>query len=73
MSVVVNSDEPIDAALRRLHREVLRENIIEVLKERTTYRTDSQRLAAIRKEYAKRKRKRRQSIRRRSLKGTPRR
>jgi ribosomal protein S21 len=73
MSVVVNADEPIDAALRRLHREVLRENIMDTLKERTMYRTDSQRLASVKKEFAKRKRKRRQALRRRASKGTPRR
>lgn len=73
MSVVVNSDEPIDAALRRLHREVLRENIIDTLKKRSLFRTDSQKKASIRKEFAKRKRRRRQAVRRQALKGTPRR
>lgn len=73
MSVVVNTDEPIDAALRRLHREVLRENIIDTLKKRSLYRTESQKRAAMRKEYAKRKRRRRQAVRKQALKGTPRR
>jgi hypothetical protein len=46
---------------------------MDTLKERTMYRTDSQRLASVKKEFAKRKRKRRQALRRRASKGTPRR
>lgn len=73
MSVVVHPDEPIDSALRRLHREVLREDIIEILKEKKIYRKQSQKDAASRREMRKRKRKRRKFIRRMKNKGVARR
>ena len=35
MSVIVHSNENIDSALKRLHREVLREKILESYKNKT--------------------------------------
>ncbi len=64
MSVIVHSNENIDSALKRLHREVLREKILE------TYRTKAFRVRkadleiAKRKEWAKMKRRRRSAARR---------
>lgn len=64
MAVIVHSNENIDSALRRLHREVLREKILE------TYRTKAFRVkdavldAEKRRAYAKTKRRRRSASRR---------
>jgi len=64
MSVIVRSNENIDSALKRLHREVLREKILETYRAKQ-YRTkkadeDIQK----RREWAKMKRRRRAAARR---------
>lgn len=64
MAVIVHSNENIDSALRRLHREVLREQILETYRGKQ-YRTkkadeDIQK----RREWAKMKRRRRTAARR---------
>ncbi len=64
MSVIVHSNENVDSALKRLHREVLREKILE------TYRSKQYRVKKSlldiqkRKEWAKMKRRRRSAARR---------
>jgi len=64
MSVIVHSSENIDSALKRLHREVLREKILE------TYRAKAFRIIPgtlkieKRREWAKMKRRRRAAARR---------
>jgi ribosomal protein S21 len=64
MSVIVHSNENIDSALKRLHREVLREKILE------TYRSKQYRVKEAdldiqkRREWAKMKRRRRTAARR---------
>lgn len=64
MSVIVHSNENIDSALKRLHREVLREKILE------TYRNKQYRIKKSdleiqkRREWAKMKRRRRAAARR---------
>ena len=64
MSVIVHSNENIDSALKRLHREVLREKILE------TYRSKQYRVKKAdleiqkRREWAKMKRRRRSAARR---------
>lgn len=64
MSVIVHSNENIDSALKRLHREVLREKILETYKNKV-YRINKADLKiAKRKEWAKMKRRRRAAARR---------
>lgn len=64
MAVIVHANENIDSALRRLHREVLREKILE------TYRAKAFRIkpsvldSEKRRAYAKTKRRRRSASRR---------
>jgi len=64
MAVIVHSNENIDSALKRLHREVLREKILE------TYRAKQYRVKKAdleiekRREWAKMKRRRRAAARR---------
>ena len=64
MSVIVHSNENIDSALKRLHREVLREKILETYREKAYRVKDSLRDIAKRKEWAKMKRRRRTAARR---------
>ncbi len=64
MSVIVHSNENIDSALKRLHREVLREKILETYREKAYRVKDSLRDIAKRKEWAKMKRRRRAAARR---------
>lgn len=64
MSVIVHKDEPIDQALKRLHREVVRENIIEQFKSKQFYVKPTTIRSAIKKEFKKRKTKRRRALRR---------
>ncbi|MBP5204244.1 30S ribosomal protein S21 [bacterium] len=64
MSVIVHSNENIDSALKRLHREVLREKILETYKNKV-YRVKKSSLAIEkRREWAKMKRRRRAAARR---------
>ena len=64
MAVIVHKDEPIDQALKRLHREVVRENVLVQYKEKRYYIKPTTKRSEIKKEYQKRKRKHRQSVRR---------
>jgi ribosomal protein S21 len=64
MSVIVHSNENIDSALKRLHREVLREKILETYREKAYRTKGSLKEIAKRKEWAKMKRRRRAASRR---------
>lgn len=64
MSVIVHSNENIDSALKRLHREVLREKILETYREKAYRVKASIGDIAKRKEWAKMKRRRRTAARR---------
>lgn len=64
MSVIVHSNENIDSALKRLHREVLREKILETYKNKAYRIRKADLEIAKRKEWAKRKRRRRAAARR---------
>lgn len=64
MSVIVHSNENIDSALKRLHREVLREKILETFKNKAFRIREADLDIAKRKEWAKRKRRRRAAARR---------
>jgi ribosomal protein S21 len=64
MAVIVHANENIDSALKRLHREVLREKVLETYRNRV-YRVKKADLAiAKRREWAKMKRRRRTAARR---------
>ena len=64
MAVIVHANENIDNALKRLHREVMRDKILETYRNKT-YRIRKSSLAADkRREWAKMKRRRRTSSRR---------
>ena len=64
MAVIVHANENIDSALKRLHREVMREKILETYREKV-YRVKPS-LLKIQKirEWAKMKRRRRSAARR---------
>ena len=64
MSVIVHSNENIDSALKRLHREVLREKILETFKNKAFRIREADLDIAKRKEWAIRKRRRRTAARR---------
>ncbi|MGI6423431.1 MAG: 30S ribosomal protein S21 [Candidatus Dojkabacteria bacterium] len=64
MAVIVHANENIDSALKRLHREVMREKILETYREKA-YRSKKADLAIQkRREWAKMKRRRRTAARR---------
>ena len=64
MAVIVHANENIDSALKRLHREVLRERILETFRNKV-YRIKEADLAIQkRREWAKMKRRRRTAARR---------
>ena len=64
MAVIVHANENIDSALKRLHREVMREKILETYRDRV-YRVKKADLdAQKRREWAKMKRRRRTAARR---------
>ncbi len=64
MAVIVHANENIDSALKRLHREVLRERILETFRNRA-YRVKKADLKIQkRREWAKMKRRRRTAARR---------
>lgn len=63
MSIVVHSDEPIENALKRLHREAIRENIFEELKKRRYFIKPTTVRCIQRKKYKKTKKRRRQARR----------
>ena len=64
MSVIVHSNENIDSALKRLHREVLREKILETYRNKQYRVRKSVEKIQKRKEGAKMKRRRRAAARR---------
>ncbi|HOV29496.1 MAG TPA: 30S ribosomal protein S21 [Candidatus Dojkabacteria bacterium] len=64
MSVIVHSNENIDSALKRLHREVLREKILETYKNKAYRIKKADLKIAKRREWAKMKRRRRAASRR---------
>jgi ribosomal protein S21 len=64
MAVVVHPNENIDSALKRLHREVLREKILETFRNKVFYIRDAVSSADKRREWAKMKRRRRTANRR---------
>ena len=64
MSVIVHSNENIDSALKRLHREVLREKILETYRSKQYRVKDADLDIQKRKEWAKMKRRRRSAARR---------
>lgn len=59
MSIVVHSDEPIENALKRLHREAIRENIFEEMKKRRYFIKPTVERCITRKQYKKTKKRRR--------------
>lgn len=64
MAVIVHANENIDSALKRLHREVLREKILETYRSKV-YRVKKADLKIQkRREWAKMKRRRRTAARR---------
>lgn len=64
MAVVVHPNENIDSALKRLHREVLREKILETYRNKVYYVRDAVSKSDKRREWAKMKRRRRTAKRR---------
>jgi ribosomal protein S21 len=64
MAVIVHSNEKIDSALKRLHREVLREGILETFRDKQYFKSKSEEEIEKRREWAKRKRRRRAAARR---------
>jgi ribosomal protein S21 len=58
MGVIVHANENIDSALKRLHREVLREKILETYRNKVYRIKKSQEEAQKRREWAKQKRRR---------------
>jgi ribosomal protein S21 len=64
MAVIVHANENIDSALKRLHREVMREKILETYRDKV-YRIKKADLEIQkRREWAKMKRRRRTAARR---------
>ncbi len=64
MSVIVHANENIDSALKRLHREVMREKILETYREKAYRVKPSIEEIQKRREWAKMKRRRRAAARR---------
>lgn len=64
MAVIVHSSESIDNALKRLHREVLREKILETYRDKAHHVAPSSLEAQKRREWKKMKRRRRAAARR---------
>lgn len=64
MAVIVHANENIDSALKRLHREVLREKILESYRNKVYRIHKSDLKAQKRREWAKMKRRRRSAARR---------
>ena len=64
MAVIVHANENIDSALKRLHREVMREKILETYRNRAFRIKKSSLEAEKRREWAKMKRRRRAASRR---------
>ncbi len=64
MAVIVHANENIDSALKRLHREVMREKILETYREKVYRIKKSDLEIQKRREWAKMKRRRRAARRR---------
>ncbi len=64
MAVIVHANENIDSALKRLHREVMREKILETYREKAFRIKPSSLDIQKRREWAKMKRRRRTAARR---------
>ncbi|HCC68186.1 TPA: 30S ribosomal protein S21 [Patescibacteria group bacterium] len=64
MAVIVHANENIDSALKRLHREVLRERILETFRNRVYRIKKAELKIQKRREWAKMKRRRRTAARR---------
>ncbi|MCK9415871.1 MAG: 30S ribosomal protein S21 [Candidatus Dojkabacteria bacterium] len=64
MAVIVHANENIDSALKRLHREVMREKILETARDKAYRIKKSDLEIAKRREWAKQKRRRRTASRR---------
>ncbi len=64
MAVIVHQNENIDSALKRLHREVMREKILETLRLKQYLVKRSELDVEKRREWAKMKRRRRTAARR---------
>ena len=64
MAVIVHSNEPIDAALKRLHREVLREKLLETYRNNQYFIPKNADIIEKRREWKKMKRRRRKAARR---------
>ena len=64
MAVIVHANENIDSALKRLHREVMREKILETYREKVFRIKPSILKVQKRREWAKMKRRRRTAARR---------
>ena len=64
MAVIVHANENIDSALKRLHREVLREKILETYRNRVYRIKKADLKIEKRREWAKMKRRRRTAARR---------
>ncbi|MBN1618802.1 30S ribosomal protein S21 [Candidatus Dojkabacteria bacterium] len=67
MAVIVHQNESIESALRRLHREVVREKVLETVRERQYHIDATYDDRQKRREWIKMK-KRRRTARRRQLK-----
>lgn len=65
MAVIVHQNENIDSALRRLHREVLRERILEDYRNRV-YRTKKSELEIEKRRIWKKMKRRRRAAKRRA-------
>ena len=64
MAVIVHANENIDSALKRLHREVLRERILETFRNRVYRIKKAELKIQKRREWTKMKRRRRTAARR---------
>jgi ribosomal protein S21 len=64
MAVIVHANENIDSALKRLHREVMREKILETAREKQYRVKKADEKIQKRREWAKQKRRRRAAARR---------
>ena len=64
MSVIVHANENIDSALKRLHREVMREKILETARDKAYRIKKADLKIQKRREWAKQKRRRRTAARR---------
>ena len=64
MAVIVHANENIDSALKRLHREVMREKILETYRDKVYRVKKSEEKIEKRREWAKQKRRRRTAARR---------